>query len=80
VASDDAQLIFISQDLHSSQTAFALERAAKSLMRVEAVWEGLKSKGLPQPQRVDGSLVLQDKRRTGTVYTSSGKLVRGSCL
>ena len=55
----------LAQDLHSIQTVFAVERAAKSIMRVEGVWEGLKGLGLPQSGRVDGSLQLQDKRRTG---------------
>lgn len=53
------------QDLHSEQANFALERCCKSLLKLESTWEGLVNSELPHNPRVDGSLLLQDKRRTG---------------
>lgn len=59
------------QDLHESKTVYALEEAAKSILKVEATWSGLQSKAFPQIPRVDGSLLLQDKRRTGCDWVIS---------
>ena len=53
------------QDLHSKEAVFSLEQSAKSVLKIEATWLGLQSSEFPEIPRVDGSVLLQDKRRTG---------------
>ena len=53
------------QDLHSKEVVYTLEQEAKSILKIEATWSGLQSSEFPQIPRVDGSVLLQDKRRTG---------------
>lgn len=53
------------QDLHTKEAIYALEQSAKCILKIEATWAGLQSAEFPQISRVDGSVLLLDKRRTG---------------
>lgn len=44
-----------------------MESAAKSVLKVQQVWSGAKSSEFPESDRVDGSILLLDKRRAGSM-------------
>lgn len=55
------------QDVISRESVLAFERVAKASLQISSVFQDLQSLGFPQHTRIDGTIILLERKRTGII-------------